>query len=74
MDLVRLKGLDLTKDFQRDNNRFVEAFLSTHGNLTEWELMYAGKQTFSMAFDPLIDYINAMKKKKKDLVDGRTVN
>ena len=43
MDLVRLKGLDLTKDFQRDNNRFVEAFLSTHGNLTEWELMYAGK-------------------------------
>ena len=34
--------------------------------------MYAGQETFCLAFDPLINYINAHKKKHKD-IDGRTV-
>ena len=72
-DLLKKHGLDLPKDYQRDNNKWLTQIESMYEDLSEWELMYAGKQTFSLAFDPLINYVSAKRKQKKDL-DGRTVN
>lgn len=60
--------------FRYEQNKFQEQLSNIHHDLTNWELKHAGFQTFSKAFEPLIDSIFMRKSKnyglKKNTLPG----
>ena len=73
-DILREKGLNLEAEFRTEQGRFQKALTSIHRDLCNWELENVGEQTFSKAFEPLIDHIFMSKAKsqglKKNTVPG----
>ena len=73
-DLIKEKSLDLEPAFRGEQSKFQEAFMEMHRELTNWELKNVGVQTFSKAFEPLIDNIFMRKSKnfglKKNTLPG----
>ena len=63
-DLIRLKALDLEPLFRNEQRKWQETISKIHHELTNWEMEHVGEQTFSKAFEPLIN--NIMMRKAKD--------
>lgn len=60
-DLIRAKGLDLDSSFRSEQKKWTDQLVELHHNLTNWELEHCNMQTFSKAFEPLIDNIFVRK-------------
>ena len=75
LDLIRFHGLDLDSTFRNEQKKFQIKITELHHKLTNWELQHVGEQTFSKAFEPLIDNIMVQKAKtnglKNPTVTGR---
>ena len=62
-DIIRQHGLDLPEAFRREQLAWNEEYKQIHHQLTNWEISNLGKQTFSHAFELVIDYIMTAKAK-----------
>ena len=60
-DIVRKNGLHLEPTFRQEQTKWQVRIGELHKNLTNWELEHVGKQTFSSAFECLIDNILVRK-------------
>ena len=65
MDIIKENGLDLSEEFRKAHKKYQIKLQRLHRDLTNWELEHVGSQTFSKAFEPLIDYMFIEKAKNK---------
>ena len=60
-------------EFKDEHKKWQQSILRMHASLTQWEVGTLGKQTFSLAFDPVVDGIKVrMAEKNRNTLQHET--
>ena len=73
-DLLKENCLDLPASFRKEQQAWMLEYKQMHHLLTNWEIANLGKQTFSSAFELVIDYIMTAKAKTEKSVQSKTTD
>ena len=64
LDIMVKYGIDLDQEFEVEQRQWEKQIMRNHKGLADWELKNLGKQTFSNAFENVVDKIKVRRARR----------